>query len=304
MKTLILLAVLSIVACRAAAAQSPSSEITAVEETFQAMKAPVAPRHLIGNIYYVGSIGVSSFLITTPEGHFLLDTGFEDTVPQLEKNIGQLGFKPRDIKIILSSHAHVDHVGGHAAMKTITGAKIYCSAEDAKTLETGGLGDFIPLPRETILFPSTKADHLVRDGEHVSLGHVVLTAHLTPGHTRGATTWKMEVTEGGKLYHVVFFSSTTINAGTKLLDHPAYPAIVADYTRTFAKLKALPCDIFLAPHANQFAMTTKFEQLDRGATPNPLIDPTELGRSSLERKKPSSCSSKKKKGSQAFPNAP
>lgn len=253
--------------------QTPPLNAVAVRQMFDAWKAPVPPRHLIGNIYYVGAIGVSSYLITTPEGHILLDTGFEDTVPLVQKSVEQLGFKVSDIKIILSSHAHIDHVGGHAAMKRLTGASIYASAEDTKTLESGGADDFIPLPRETILYPPAKVDRIIRDGECVTLGDVSLTAHLTPGHTRGATTWTMDVTDEGRTYHVLFFSSATINTGTKLVDNPKYPKIAEDFVATFAKFKTLPCDIFFAPHAGQFAMAEKFARLDQGPGPNPFIDP-------------------------------
>lgn len=253
--------------------QSAPMDVTAVRRMFDAWKAPVPPRHLIGNVYYVGAIGVSSYLITTPEGHILLDTGFEDTVPIVQRGVEQLGFKLTEIKIILSSHAHVDHVGGHAAMQRLTGARIFASAADAKTLESGGLDDFIPLPRETILYPPAKVAHVVQDGERVTLGGTTLTAHLTPGHTRGATTWSMEIEDGGRKYHVLFFSSASINAGTKLLGNPRYPAIVEDFTATFAKLKALPCDVFFAPHGGQFAMAEKFERLGRAGEANPFIDP-------------------------------
>ena len=254
-------------------AQGTPPTVAQVAQMFNPWKAPVPPRHLIGNINYVGAIGVSSFLITTPGGHILIDTGFDDTVPIIQKSVEQLGFKPTDIKIILSSHAHIDHVGGHAQMKQLTGARIFASAEDAKTIESGGADDFIPFPRETILYAPARVDKIVEDGEKVTLGGVTLTAHLTPGHTRGATTWTMDVTEKGQTYHVVFFSSASINAGTKLVGNPIYPKIAEDFPVTFAKLKALPCDIFLAPHGGQFAMAEKFDRLDRPGEPNPFIDP-------------------------------
>lgn len=257
-----------------AMAQLPP-DAAAVKRMFDPWKAPVPPRHLLANIHYVGAIGVSSYLITTTAGHILIDTGFEETVPLIQKSVQQLGFKLADIKIILSSHAHIDHVGGHAQMKRLTGALVYASADDAKTLESGGADDFIPLPRETILYPPVKVDHIVRDGERVSLGGVTLMANLTPGHTKGATTWTMEVSENGQVYPVVFFSSASINAGTRLTGPAAaYPRIVEDFTATFAKLKALPCEVFFAPHGGQFAMAEKFERLDRPAQPNPFIDPS------------------------------
>ena len=258
----------------AAPAALPSAPSSAwVKRLFDGWRAPVPPQHLVGNIYYVGAIGVSSYLITTPEGHILLDTGFDDTVPVIQHSVEQLGFRLADIKIILSSHAHVDHVGGHARMKQLTGAQIVESAADARTLESGGADDFIQWPKETILYAPVKADRIVADGEGVTLGGVTLTAHLTPGHTRGATTWTMEVVEGGVTQHVVFFSSASINPGTRLLNNPLYPDFVREFEATLAKLHALPCDIFFAPHGGQFAMADKFARLGRGEKANPFIDP-------------------------------
>jgi len=250
--------------------------VVAVRKMFDAWKAPVPPRQLVGNIHYVGAIGVSSYLITTAEGHILLDTGFAETVPLILHGIEQLGFKPADIKFILSSHAHIDHVGGHARMKAaVRGAQVVASAADARILESGGADDFIPFPRETILFEPVKADRIVADGESVTLGGVVLTAHLTPGHTRGATTWTMQVAEGGaRPWEVVFYSSASINAGTRLVHNPLYPEIADDLAATFARLRELPCDIFFAPHGGQFAMAEKFARLDRGEGAVALVDPS------------------------------
>lgn len=244
-----------------------------VTSLFNSWKAPVPPRHLGGNLYYVGASGVSSWLIATPRGHILLDTGFEDTVPIILRGVEELGFKPADIRLILSSHAHIDHTGGHALMKRATGADIVASAADARVIESGGADDFLTWPKDTLLYAPAQVDRIIADGEQISLGGVTLTAHLTPGHTRGATTWTMELTEAGRSYHVVFFSSATINDGTRLLGNTAYPGIVADLEATFAKLKALPCDIFLAPHGGQFAMADKFARLERGEGPAALVDP-------------------------------
>ncbi len=245
-----------------------------VHDLFNAWKAPVPPRRLVGNIHYVGAIGVSSYLITTPEGHILLDTGFADTVPIIQHGVEQLGFKLTDIKIILSSHAHIDHTGGHALMKKLTGAQVMASAGDARVLESGGADDFIPFPRDTILYTPVEVDRIIQDGERVTLGNVTLTANLTPGHTRGATTWTMDVREDDRTYHLVFFSSATINDGTRLLANALYPGIAEDLDRAFVRFKAMPCDIFLAPHGGQFAMADKFARLDRGEGVRALVDPT------------------------------
>lgn len=256
-----------------AAATAPASVPTILDKLYASWKEPVPPRRLVGNIYYVGAAGVSSFLIATPEGHILLDTGFPETVPVIERGVKQLGFRIGDIKIILSSHAHFDHVSGHATMKRLTGATIYASAADARLLASGGEADFIPLPH----YDPIEADRILVDGDAVSLGGTTLIAHLTPGHTAGATTWTMTVTEGGHSYRVVFFSSTSINPGTRLIGNPVYPSISDDLAASFTYLKTLPCDIYFAPHATQFGMKEKFEKLDQPGVDNrdvhPLVDP-------------------------------
>lgn len=257
----------------AASALPAPPELAASRRLFDSWKAPVPPRHLVANIYYVGASGVSAFLVTTPAGHFLLDTGFEDTVPLIARSVEQLGFKPADIKFILSSHAHNDHTGGHAAMQRLTGAQIVASAADARVLATGGEDDFSPFPKELMRYTPVKADRIVRDGESVSLGGVTLTAQLTPGHTRGATTWTMTVQDEGVARHVVFFSSASIVNGTSLVQNPPYPTIADDYRATIAKLKALPCDIWFSPHGGNFALGEKLARVDRGVKPNPFIDP-------------------------------
>lgn len=244
-----------------------------VTRLFDSWRSPVPPRHLGGNLYYVGASGVSAWLITTPAGHLLLDTGFADTVPIIERSVEQLGFEVADIKLILSSHAHIDHTGGHALMKRLTGAQVLASAADARTLQSGGADDFLTWPKDTLLYEPVKVDRIIADGEQVALGGTTLTAHLTPGHTRGATTWTLDLADGGKTYRVVFFSSATINDGTRLLANAAYPEIVRDLEKTFATLKALRCDIFLAPHGGQFAMTEKFARLDRGDGIAAFVDP-------------------------------
>lgn len=251
----------------------PAPDRAWVNRLFDSWRAPIPPQNIVGNIHYVGASGVSSFLITTPAGHFLLDTGFDDTVPIIQRSVEQLGFRLADIKFILSSHAHIDHVGGHAAMKKLTGAQILASAPDARTIESGGEDDYIKWPKDTILYAPAKVDRIVADRERVTLGGVTLTAHVTPGHTRGATTWTMDVLDGSTVRHVVFFSSASINAGTHLINNPQYPDFVRDFEATFATLRALPCDIFLAPHGGQFAMADKFARLARGEKENPFVDP-------------------------------
>jgi metallo-beta-lactamase class B len=244
-----------------------------IENSFRMMNRPFEPFRLIGNIYYVGASDVSSFLITTPEGHILLDSGFEATVPLIRAGVRKLGFRFEDIRILLNSHAHVDHAGGHALLKRLTGARIVMSEADATLLAKGGRGDFLPVSEEILAYEPAQADRIIRDGDHVTLGGVTLTAHLTPGHTQGCTTWTMVVEEDGKKFDVVFFGSTTLLPGVRLVDHPKYPGMAQDFARTFRVLKSLPCDVFLGPHGSQFGLREKARRLAAGEKPNPFIDP-------------------------------
>jgi metallo-beta-lactamase class B len=243
----------------------PGFTNVALTKVFQSWNQPFKPLRIIGNVYYVGASGVSSYLITSPEGHVLIDTGFEQTVPLIRDNVKQLGFRMEDIKMILASHAHVDHTGGHALCKQLTGARIVMSEADAALLASGGKGDFLD---EVMPYRPAKADQVVGNGEQIKLGGIVLTAHLTPGHTKGCTTWTAVVEEKGKRYNVVFFGSTTVLA--KLVNNSRYPEIAQDYAATFRKLKALPCDVFLAPHASFFGLEEKARRV--GAEANPFVD--------------------------------
>lgn len=247
----------------AAAAAQPTEEA-------RSWNRPVEPYRVVGNVYYVGASNVSSFLITTPAGHVLLDSGFAETVPLIRRNVERLGFRMGDIKILINSHAHYDHAGGLALLKEETGARLFASEADAPLLAAGGRGDFAFGDR--FAFAPVKADRLLRDGERVRLGGVTLTARLTPGHTKGCTTWTMRAREGRRRYDVVFVGSTTV-PGYKLLGTPQYPDMVADYERTFRLMKRLPCDVFLASHGNFYEMLEKAERLARGGRVNPFVDP-------------------------------
>ena len=231
---------------------------------------PVKPFRIIGNIYYVGASDVTSYLIVTPKGHILLDSGFVETVPQIQQNVAQLGFKLNDIKILINSHAHYDHAGGLAQLKQLTAAKLTVSEADATLLAAGGKGDFAFGDKFT--YPPAQADRLLRDGDEVELGGVKLVAHLTPGHTKGSTTWTMKVEDGGKTYNVVFAGSTSA-PGYQLANNAKYPTIADDYARTFRLLRSLPCDVFLAPHGMFFRLKEKSKLLAEGNGPNPFIDP-------------------------------
>jgi metallo-beta-lactamase class B len=192
----------------------------------------------------------------------------EESAPIIKSNIAALGFRLTDIKIILSSHAHYDHVGGHADMKRATGARVYASSGDATLLESGGATAFHPLKP----FTSVKVDRRIKDGEAVKLGDVSLIAHLTPGHTEGNTTWTTVVVEGGKKYNVVFAGSMSINPGVHLVNYPAWPNIAEVYAKSFQTLKGLQCDVFLGPHASFFGMEAKVKSMTANPNSNPFID--------------------------------
>ncbi len=235
---------------------------------------PFPPFRVIGNIYYVGSSNAGSFLITTGAGHILIDTGYPQTESWVRESIEKLGFGLRDIKIILNTHAHADHVGGHALFKEWTAAKVLTSERDKPVIADGGRSDFRSDGRE--LWKPLTADGTIRDGEQIRLADVVLTARLTPGHTRGNTTWTMTVEDGGRKHNVVFVGSMGLNRDVKLVANEKYPAVADDYARSFAVLKQLPCDVFLAFHAAHFGMEDKKRRLDAGSNPNPFIDPAGL----------------------------
>ena len=244
----------------------------AIRKSWEAWNAPFKPFRIIGNVYYVGVTGVSSFLIATPDGHILIDTGFEMAVPRIKESVTKLGFRVEDIKILLSSHAHLDHVGGHALMKRLTGAKIMMSEADAALLASGGTTDFTPYSTNMVAYAPARADRLLQNGDKVSLGGTSLICHLTPGHTKGCTTWTMDVTESNKVYHVLFFGSTTVLDGVALVNNPKYSNIAEDFLGTYQKLKTLPCDVFLAPHAGFFGLAEKAARLERDGKPNPFVD--------------------------------
>src|SRR5216684_1463126 len=211
------------------------------------------PHRIIGNIYYVGTNTLSSFLIATPQGHILIDSTYERNVPTIEKSVAELGFKFSDIKILLGNHAHGDHQEGDALVKQLTGAQVMAMAEDVPALQAMKPGG-----------KQHPIDKVLHDGELVTLGGTTLVAHLTPGHTRGCTTWTMKAQENGKTYNVVINCS---------LRSPAMltPAIVDEFNRSFKLVRALPCDVQLGDHPAQYDMQEKYAKLQRSG-PNPFID--------------------------------
>jgi len=234
---------------------------------------PIAPFHIAGNLYYVGSKDLASYLIVTPKGLILINSSFKESVPLIRSSVEQLGFKFKDIKILLISHAHADHDAGSAEVIRETHAKYMVMDGDVPVVESGGATDFA-YGKDP--YEPAKVDRVLHDGDLVTLGGSVLTAHKTAGHTRGCTTWTLQATEAGRELNVVIVGSWNVNPGFRLVDHPgqpaSYPGIAADYQRTFMQLKALPCDIFLGAHGMYFGMLAKLDRIKSGAKENVWID--------------------------------
>lgn len=247
-----------------------------IRPEWRAWNARVEPFQIVPHVYYVGAAGVSSFLITSSQGHILLDTGFDATVPLIRESIQKLGFKLSEIRWILSSHAHLDHVGGHARMRAWTGAKIAISARDAELLKSGGVEDFLPNAKTTMNYPPAVADRILKDGDEVRLGDITMICHLTPGHTRGCTTWTQEVGNSEERKHVLYFGSLTVLPETALVGNPRYPQIISDLESSYALLRKLPCDVFLAPHGGFFNLAEKHEKLKQHPSLNPFVDSNEF----------------------------
>jgi metallo-beta-lactamase class B len=220
----------------------------------------------------VGSKGLASYLIATPEGHVLINSNLEASIPLLRTSVESLGFKFTDIKILLISHAHWDHNAGSALIKELTGAKYMVMDGDVEAVESGGKTDFQYGNDPETLYKPTKVDRVLHDGDEVKLGGSVLTAHLTPGHTKGCTTWTMKVDEDAKAYNAVIVGSPNVNPGYKLVDNPLYPQIAADFEKTFRVLKSLPCDLFLGAHGSYFGMEGKYERFKSRST-TAFVDP-------------------------------
>ncbi len=230
------------------------------------------PHKIAGNLYYVGSADLASYLIATPEGHILINSSLEESVPLIRASVEKLGFKFTDIKILLISHAHSDHCAGSAEIVKQTGAKYWVIEQDADAVENGttekqrlGKGDY----RQ---FPPAKVDRRLKDGEEVKLGGSVLVARLTAGHTQGCTTWTMKVEEQGKPLNAVIIGSPNVNPGYVLVGNKNYPGIATDYVKTFETLKALPVDLFLGAHGVYYDMEAKYARLGKEEG-NPFVDP-------------------------------
>jgi len=234
------------------------------------------PFRIAGNLYYVGSEDLASYLIATPRGLILINSNLESSVPLIKQSVEALGFKFTDIKVLLISHGHFDHCAGSAAILKLTSAKYYVMDADVSVVESGGKTDFAYAAQPDMHFPTTHIDRVLHDGSKVSLGGTVLTAHLTAGHTRGTTTWTMDEPSSDQAnarpLHVVIVGSPNVNAGYKLVGNKAYPRIAEDYKRGFAVLHSLPCDIFLGAHGGYFGLSAKYPRWKAGDQ-NAFIDP-------------------------------
>jgi metallo-beta-lactamase class B len=252
-----LLFVLLLNLCSVASAQ-PSSAWT----------DPFPPHKIAGNLYYVGSRDLASYLITTSEGHILINSSLEESVPLIRTSVEKLGLKFTDIRILLISHAHSDHCAGSAEILKLTGAKHFVMEGDAAAVENGGAKKTRLGKGDYTQFPPAKVDRRLKDGEEVKLGDAVLVAHLTAGHTPGCTTWTLRV-DG---LNAVIIGSPNVNPGYILVGNKNYPTIATDYETTFRVLKALPVDLFLGAHGGYYGMEAKHVLLGK-SDKNPFIDP-------------------------------
>jgi metallo-beta-lactamase class B len=222
--------------------------------------APFPAHKIVGNVYFVGSEQLGSFLITTPAGHILINSDYEETIPVIRASVEKLGFKFSDIKILLGSHAHPDHMSGDALFKELTGARVMVMEQDVPALRNMRQGG-----------KEHPMDRILKDGDTVELGGVTLTAHLTPGHTQGCTTWTLKTQEAGRTYDVVVVGSLSLNAAT-LVNNAAYPQIADDFRRSFAKMRTLKADVFVGSHNGFYQMAQKYAKLAAGGL-NPFVDP-------------------------------
>ena len=233
---------------------------------------PFPPHKIAGNLYYVGSKDLASYLIATPEGHVLINSSLEESPPLIRASVEKLGFKFTDVKILLISHAHSDHCAGSAEILRQTHASYRVMEGDVPAVESGGASKSRLKGKDYSQFPPAKVDEVLKDGDEIKLGGSVLVAHLTPGHTKGCTTWTMKVEDGGKTLNAVIIGSPNVNPGYILVGNKTYPSIATDYERTFRLLSSLPVDLFLGAHGVYYGMEAKYSRIATGGA-NPFVDP-------------------------------
>ena len=269
MKKLVIALVALLTLAGTAQAQTPKDLLAALLVKWN---TPTELFRMIGNVYYVGTDGLASYLITSPQGHILVDTVMPEATSQIKANIEKLGFKVADIKYLLNTHAHIDHTGGLAEMKAASGAQLVAGEADKPLLE----GGYYPGARkETALnFPPVKVDRTVREGDTVTIADVTLTARETPGHSPGCTSWEFSVKDGDATRSALIFCSGTV-ALNRLVTNPTYPGIVTDYKKTFARAQDMKPDVLLAPHPEMYKMAEKRAKLAEGG-PNPFVNSGEF----------------------------
>ena len=245
----------------AEAAQGPI-RLTPLTVTNDEWERPFAPLKIAGNLYYVGTYDLGAFLITTPEGHILINSGVASSVPMIRANVEALGFKFSDIKLITATHGHWDHVAGLAEIKRLTGARMLMHEADVDVVESGGHIDYRRPEGRGLIYEPLKVDQRLKHGDSFGLGGVALTAHHHPGHTKGATSFTYTTQEAGRAVSVVIANMGSVNEGTRLLNAPGYPAIAQDYAATFARQKQLRPDVWVASHAGQFGLHEKYRPGD------------------------------------------
>lgn len=220
-------------------------------------KEPAEPARILGPIYFVGTKGLGVFLIAGSEGHVLIGSGMPGSGPVIEASIRKLGFKIEDVKLILGGHAHLDHAGGHAYLKKASGAKVAAMREEQALYESGGKSDFHYAAYKEFQFDPVKVDRLLRDEEDIRLGDIAIQAFLTPGHTKGSTTFVLKVVADGEPYTVVIPDGTNVNPGYRLAQNPSYEGIADDFRRTFRVLESLKPDVWLAAHNHFYGLEDK-----------------------------------------------
>jgi metallo-beta-lactamase class B len=232
---------------------------------------PFPGHRIVGNLYYVGTYDLTSYLIATPQGNILINTGLEGSVPLIKDSVESLGFKLKDTKILLATHAHYDHTAAMAELKRVTGARFLASDADIPTFEDGGKSDYL-FTDPKFRFAPVKVDGGLKDGQKISLGGTELTVYSHPGHTRGSVSYGLTVAENGRSYHVLIANMGSINPGTVFIGNKKYPQIADDYARTFREQKKLECDIFLSSHASQYRLHDKWKP-GQAYSPDTFVDP-------------------------------
>jgi metallo-beta-lactamase class B len=248
-----------------------AATVCALAQRNEEWTRPFPAHRVVGNVYYVGTYDLACFLITTPKGNILINTGVDSSVPLIHASIESLGFKLADTRILLTTQAHVDHVGAMAEMKRLTGAKLLATDGDAPVLEDGGKSDYL-FTDPAFRFTPVKVDRRIIDRQTISLGGTDLIAYLHPGHTRGSVSYGLTVAENGREYRVLIANMGSINPGTVLVGNKKYPEIADDYARTFREQKKLSCDIFLSSHAAQYQLHDKWKP-GQAYSPDTFVDP-------------------------------